>query len=138
MKKATKFSRRKLPHILSAGSIYFVTSNLKGTIPKSVLKSLSEDYHQKVNELIIAKPKNYKSKISLIQRLYFLKYDKYLDMALNGPTFLAQKEIAEILKEQFHRFDGKYYSLLAYTIMCNHFHLLIDTSIIINDANPTS
>jgi len=33
-----------------------------------------------------------------------------------------------IIKEQIHRFDGELYDLIAYSIMSNHVHLLVDTN----------
>jgi REP element-mobilizing transposase RayT len=135
MKKAQKTTKRYLPHILSAGSVYFLTSSLDGSLPKFVLEKLKKEYHEKVNHLKRAKPNNYKLKINALEREYFKKFDEYLDKALYGPTYLADPEIANILKEQFHRFDGKYYHLVAYTIMSNHFHLLIDTSIQLEDLD---
>ncbi len=138
MKKTQKTTRRNLPHILNAGATYFITSNLHGALPKKVLIELMQEYQQKVDVLKVTRPKNFKRKKAVLDRQYFKKYDEYLDQVITGPTYLAQPKIAEILQNQFHRYDGEYYDLLAFTIMSNHFHLLIDTSIQINsfEANP--
>ncbi len=131
MKNAQKISRRKLPHIFLAGATYFVTSNLHGALPKSVLEKLKKEYEQKVHQIKLTgkNADEIKIKLAILQQQHFRKYDQYLDQVMGGPTFLAEEKIADILKERFHRYDGQYYDLIAYTVMSNHFHLLIDTSI---------
>lgn len=133
MKEAQKFTRRNLPHIQSAGATYFVTSCLFGALPLRVISELKEEYQRKLDEIKIIQPKNADRMISVLSNYYFKKYDAYLDEALNGPTYFDQPQIAALLKEQFHRFDGEFYDLVAFTIMPNHFHLLIDTSIQLED-----
>jgi putative transposase len=128
MKSAHKSTRRNLPHIQSAGATYFVTSSLFGALPVRVISELKEEYQRKLDEIKIIQPKNADWRIAVLTSHYFKKYDAYLDKALNGPTYFDQPQIAALLKEQFHRFDGEFYDLLAYTIMPNHFHILIDTS----------
>lgn len=129
MKKAYKFTKRRLPRHLNAGSIYFVTVMLHGALPKAVIEKLKAEYEEKVYLLQLTQPKDLKLRMAILQQEHLKKYDQYLDQALYGPTYLAQAEIAEIVKEQFHRFEDEFYELLAYTIMPNHFHLLIDTSV---------
>ncbi len=129
MKKAYKYTKRRLPRHLNAGSIYFVTVMLKGAIPKSAIDKLKAEYQEKVRLLELTQPKDFKLRMAVLQQEHLKKYDQYLDQVLYGPTYLAKAEIAEIVKEQFHRFEGEFYDLLAYTIMPNHFHFLIDTSI---------
>jgi putative transposase len=47
---------------------------------------------------------------------------------LQGEHWLGDERVATILAEEIHRLDGESYRLLAYTIMPNHVHLLIDIS----------
>ncbi|MFK7980359.1 MAG: transposase [Saprospiraceae bacterium] len=47
----------------------------------------------------------------------------------DGPTFLKQPDIAKIVADELLRFDDKLYKLIAYSIMPNHVHILIDTNI---------
>jgi REP element-mobilizing transposase RayT len=42
---------------------------------------------------------------------------------------LKNPEIAEMVITELHRFDGELYDLVAYTIMSNHVHILIDTNL---------
>jgi REP element-mobilizing transposase RayT len=56
---------------------------------------------------------------SLSQRL-----DVWLDQG-SGSCILARDDVATIVANAFHHFDGARYELGAYVIMPNHFHLLI-------------
>jgi putative transposase len=49
-----------------------------------------------------------------------------LDHVSSGPRWLAQPQIAEIVSEALHYRDGKEYELLAYCIMPNHVHMVIE------------
>jgi len=102
---------------------------LHGALPRSVLEKLKLTYYEKVLQLEQAQPEDFQLQLAIIQQEHLKKYDAYLDKVIYGPTFLKKTEIAEIVKEQLHRFDGSFYDLIAYTIMSNHVHLIIDTSI---------
>lgn len=69
-----------------------------------------------------------------LQKLYFKRFDTWLDRAGTKDDFLARAEVAAIVKDKFHEYDGKFYDLIAYTIMPNHFHLLIDFSVQLNNT----
>ncbi|MGQ9829723.1 MAG: transposase [Roseiflexus sp.] len=72
--------------------------------------------------------KQQQNEFSEIQKRWFIYFDAWLDRCVTGsPRWLAQPEIARIIVREIHDFDGKYYKLLAYTIMPNHVHLLINS-----------
>ena len=122
--------RRNLPHIQPVGACFFVTFRLKDSVPKVKLYELRQAFEANINRL-----KNGTSSVFLQQEIYnlqkqfFGQYDQLLDTIQNGPHFLKQNNIAAIVANQIHRFDDELYNLLAYCIMSNHVHLLIDTSI---------
>jgi len=140
------YHERNLPHILPAGKMFFITCTLEGSLPKHLT-----DKWKLEKELAIKKVRNNfeklqnnpnysgkertllgedrKKAITRIQKLYFKKWDDYLDQSMNGPTYLKQPEIAKVLVNKFFQYDGLYYDLIAFTIMSNHFHILLDTSI---------
>lgn len=64
-----------------------------------------------------------------LRKLYFVEVDELLDKIEFGQKFLNQPEIVEITKKELHKHDGSLYNLVAYTIMSNHVHILIDTDI---------
>ncbi len=128
--KIKTYYRRKLPHIQGIGETFFITFRLHNSIPKIKLTELRQNLEYslaKCESIPDFKQRNiekYKSR-----RKFFNDYDSLLDKIENGPTYLAHLEVAEMIKEELHRHDGKFYDLLAYTIMSNHVHILIDTAI---------
>ncbi len=69
--------------------------------------------------------------------MFFARYDALLDKADKGPHYLKNPVIAEIVKKELLRFDSDLYDLIAFCIMSNHVHILIDTSIQLpNDYVP--
>lgn len=56
-----------------------------------------------------------------------IKIESYLD-AGHGECHLRQPEIAALVQENLLHFDGARYRLLAWVVMPNHVHALIETS----------
>lgn len=128
------FYRQRLPHIQPKGAAFFVTFRLFGSIPYGSLRDLKDDYHFKIIEA--KRIKDVKVKNSLLFNLrkrYLFQADQLLHHIVNGPMYLSEKEILFKTKEVLHRFDGDFYDLICYCVMSNHVHILIDTSIQINE-----
>ena len=123
------FYRRNLPHIHPKDATFFITFLLDGTIPLSVLKNLREESNKQV-ELMKQKFSNRKlsDKTYNINKKTFGKIDNYLDTNSKGPTWLSKEALSQIVADKMHEMDGIRYKLIAYTIMCNHVHLLINTT----------
>lgn len=66
--------------------------------------------------------------IRKLHKRHFAKWDQCLDTNTQEPQWLGIPEIATIVIESLHRWDGKSYDLVAFCTMPNHFHLIIDTS----------
>ena len=130
---------RNLPHYLPSGSSFFITSCLKGSLPKEIVIQLKEDL-SKVQDRILKEFPNDSNKYHLelanAQKRHFGHLDKHLDNYTDGFHWFKQPEIAQTLTDTFHFWDNKGYELLAYTVMSNHFHLLFDTQNF--DTHPTS
>ncbi len=130
--KATKikaFYRRNLPHFQPIGAAFFVTFRLKGSIPKNKLFKLKQDFEDNILQLKMADTLHLEKAIYDEHKRFFAKYDSLLDNIKTGPHHLKKPEIASIVIEQMHRHDGELYELVAYCVMSNHVHLLIDTGI---------
>ena len=123
-----EFYKNKLPHIQPVGATFFVTFRLYGSIPKSKIEELKKSYNNELNKLKRKNEEGGEGAISLRYK-YFEMYDNQLEKGSIGPHFLKDKNIATIVKEQLNRFYNEYYELLAFTIMSNHVHILIDTGI---------
>lgn len=123
------YYKNRLPHIAPTGATFFVTFRLADALPIHVIQSLKEELNFAIQKLKKEKPKNYKFQINQLKHYFSFKYDKFLDHKPYGNCFLSKENIAKIVADRIHKFDGTYYELEAYTIMPNHVHLLIDTSL---------
>lgn len=136
------YYRRNLPHIVPEGGMFFITARLTDSLPPHLLKEWQaekEKARQEVYQKLVSKKENTgpqnlaiaeerKRLLANIQKRYFKKLDDYLDQTASGPEWLKQEAVAQTLNDKFRQYDGEYYQLLAYCIMPNHFHLLIDTA----------
>jgi hypothetical protein len=95
-------SRGYLPHFDSPEAVQFITFRLADSLP-GVIKGLRLDDN-------------------ILQRL-----DQELDIGL-GACWLQQPEIASLIEGALLHFDEGRYRLLAWCIMPNHVHVVIETS----------
>ena len=61
--------------------------------------------------------------------------DLILDKIQDGPHFLKDSAIIDIMANELKKHDGTLYDLVAYSIMSNHVHLVIDTGNQLVDIN---
>jgi putative transposase len=120
------FYRRNLPHIHPQMSSFFITFCLINSIPMTVLQRLKQEREQELLTL----PKRYsgiqlKSAAYNCEKKHFAKFDEWLDRCSEGPIWLRDNIIADIVAAKLHEMDQRFFKLLAYTIMSNHVHLLI-------------
>ncbi|MGO9229964.1 MAG: REP-associated tyrosine transposase [Bryobacteraceae bacterium] len=101
--------RRRLPHIYPEGKLLFITWHLHGSLPNNLYPPPTR---QNAGQA-------------------FFWMDRYLDSAREGPLYLKQEPVAQLVvrsirhcAEQLH-----YYDLHAYVVMANHVHLLVEPRI---------
>ena len=132
------FYRRNLPHIQPPGVTFFVTFNLAGSLPRTVLQQWKAEKRQLEAEISHV-PKlqdashfetcgditsDQKQKHREWNRRWFRKFDTAMDNAQIGPLWLKDERIAKEVSESLHYRDGKVYRLDAYCIMANHVHVV--------------
>ena len=120
MLQKTSIYRRNLPHIHPDGYPIFVTFNLIDSLPAEVVKELKA---RRENEIKTAKSEEERYNI---HKRYFARYDEWLDRCENSPRWLGTDDIAQIVAHEIGRLDKERYFLMAYCIMPNHVHLLIN------------
>lgn len=120
MPKKTVYYRRNLPHIHPEGYPLFITFNLADSLPAEVVAELKA---QRERELQSANNAGERYKI---QKKYFSRYDAWLDRCEHGPRWLESENIAQIVADEIHSKADRQYRLMAYCIMPNHVHLLIE------------
>jgi putative transposase len=129
------YYRQKLPHIQPVGSCFFVTFRLYGSIPKNRLLEIQGKYEKKIAlAKLISDPYQRNLEIFNLRKKFLIEYDALLDSINSGPLYFKDKSIMDLVKNELHRFDPEFYDLIAYSIMSNHVHILIDTSIQLTDV----
>ena len=107
------YSRGYLPHCDIEGRVQFITFRLADAIPLRAIKGI---------EAQIADLPDDKQEAERRKRL-----EKWLDQGF-GACHLARPEIAEIVQEEILRRHGHDYELLAWTVMPNHVHAMVNLS----------
>ena len=117
------FYRRNLPHYHLDGYPLFVTFRLADSIPFSVLAKLKIQRENGLKALM----KYDLGEMDKLEQKYFRLYDEWLDRCEIGPQWLREHRIAQIVMKEIHELSGSHYKLIAYCIMPNHVHLLIES-----------
>jgi REP element-mobilizing transposase RayT len=121
------YYRRRLPHIQPAEGNFSITYRLHGSLPKSIIKKLSEEYERKKIEIFDRHKEKgaIKKALNILREEHFLKVDSYADQALFGPTWLKDPQIASIVIESLKYIEEhfKYWTIWSYCVMSNHVHL---------------
>ena len=115
--------RRYLPHIQPPGATLFVTYRLAGSIPAAVQEQLLAEIEEVEKRLAqIEDPVERARAAYLEHRRAFGRYDKVLDGAEYGPTWLKEPRIAKLVADSLHYWDKRRYDLDCFSIMSNHAH----------------
>lgn len=128
------FYRRNLPHVHPVDSVFFITFRLADSLPTHILQELRDESareqsiletqlrEQKLNE------RNFQLASYRLHKKSFGRYDVWLDRCEVGPHWFAQDDIAQIVADEMHALHDERYRLIAYCIMSNHVHLLVDVT----------
>jgi len=123
------YYRRKLPHWIPPNAVFFITFRLANSLPAALLQQLKEERKRERETILESEQGEAQEKaLYTLEKRYFGSFDAWLDRCVDGsPRWLADPRIARIVADAFHRLDGERYDLVAYCIMPNHIHLLIET-----------
>ncbi|MCB8953742.1 MAG: transposase [Ardenticatenales bacterium] len=119
--------RRHLPHIQPPGATLFVTFRLAGSLPAHVRHMLRRTYEDR-----LAAVQNQSTLGSLLrqqaeyreQKRFFANVDQYLDNTTDGPHWLKQIAIAQVVVDSLHYRHQRVYDLDSFCIMSNHVHVM--------------
>ena len=125
------FYRRHLPHYTPSGVDFFITYHLAGSLPQSVLRELQRSYRSALERMRLEAvqsgfdPPTAQEDRSRIQKLYFAGYDAALDSVGEGPRWLSDPRLAEVVRAGLHALvEERHYDLWCFTILSNHVHAL--------------
>jgi REP element-mobilizing transposase RayT len=113
-----------LPHWSKPGAIYAVTFRLADSLPQSVLEAWVAERDAIVKRAGQADRPLSQEEEKHLRDLHSDKVEKYLDAA-HGRCWLKQDAIARIVAEALSRFDCERYRLVAWCIMPNHVHAVV-------------
>jgi putative transposase len=115
---------RHLPHQIPDGAPIFLTWNLKGAIPKAVVKRLQRERNRLDRE-----PQRTGESVrdrSLRQwKVLFAQADQFLDTSNAGPLFLRDAVAAQIVEDAILDGSSDQFTLWAWCVMANHVHSLL-------------
>lgn len=113
--------RRTLPHLQPPSGQFFVTFRLKDSLPESILQEYRAERDRRLASTLNDQKAAYDEKKRL-----FAVFDSYLDRCLDVVSYLKEATIAQIMAEVILGRDGQSYYLLAYCIMPNHVHIVLE------------
>ncbi len=113
-----------LPHWTRDGGIYSVTFRLADSLPQPILESWKTE-----RDSIIRVAEKQNRPLSNIEedrlrKLYSEKVETFLD-AGHGECWLENVEVAGLVQDAMKYFDGERYRLIAWCIMPNHVHAVV-------------
>jgi putative transposase len=112
---------RRLPHIQPSEATFFITARLHGSIPNHIIAALQQAHQEKIRACqgdVVAIYKQHKR--------HFAAFDNALDNPQNGPYWLSRPEVAKIIIDSLHFMVNDAVSLLAFCVMSNHAHIVLD------------
>ena len=127
---------RNLPHLQYVGATFFVTFCLKGSLPAVVVQGLIAERDRAIRVLNERNADNLTDELYKEQKRYFARIDRMLDACQHGSDWLSLPAVAELVINRIKEADGKVYDLLAYCIMSNHVHLVVDTASQLDALRP--
>ena len=125
---------RNLPHWQHVGACFFVTFNLRGAIPQEVYERLQEEKQLALDR--ISKGGGDAAQLYAEHKRHFARVDYILDICQYGPDYLKHPEIAEVIKTKLQQYDKQNYDLLAYCVMSNHVHIVVDSGVQLDKISP--
>lgn len=114
-------TKHNLPHWEQTGRIQYITFRLADSLPQNVLLQLAN--LQTEFKSIHPEPWNKDTRIKY-KILFSDKREEYLHVGY-GSCIFKDPSIRKIMEDALQFYDGIKYDLLAYVIMPNHVHILI-------------
>ena len=136
MKRVNTNRKYSLPNIPPVGfANFFITICLKDALQKSVADQLQAEFEQNKAQILRDHPNDHEELLYQEKIRFFAKYDHTLDYHPRGLRLLKQPYVQRAVKDELREMDGKHFTLIAYCVMPNHIHLLIDIFHQLEDKN---
>ena len=130
-----RFYRRHLPHLELPDVDYFLTFRLAGSLPTPVARRSIIELQGKAEVSRSKTPGRAPQLPTPSYRLHRIRnFQQIVHPGAPGPRWLANPEVASIVKEALHYRDGSQFTLYAFCIMPNHIHIACHTGV--RDSSP--
>ena len=123
--KKLLYKSRSLPHMFDVDKPVFITYRLKFTIPESIMAELTQRKQEWLDTLANLQEIERSEHLKTKDIRYFAWFDDMIGQSRETPQFLHREDITSIIAKAFYYHDEKRYKLMAYCIMPNHVHVLI-------------
>ncbi len=115
------------------GGIFFVTLRLRDALPERFMQSLGLQYY--TQQVKLARHPDCVTLLQQTRKRLFTRFDDALDLC-QGPLYFREPALADIIFDEIHERHEIDYNLLAYTILPNHVHLLLQFNSAIVEPLP--
>ncbi len=113
-----------LPHWSLDGAIYHVVFRLDDALPAQVVRAYQLERDALFAEASTPPSPDVRDRLD---HLFSERIEQHLDKG-QGACWLVRTEIAEIVANALRHFDGSRYGLLAWCVMPNHVHVVLNPS----------
>jgi Rad3-related DNA helicase/REP element-mobilizing transposase RayT len=113
-----------LPHWTRNGAVYAVTFRLVDSLPQEVLLEWRTEHNAIVSRARDQNRPLTTGEARRLDELHSERVEKYLDSGI-GSCWLKRPEISQIAADALSHFAGSRYQLLAWCIMPNHIHAVV-------------
>jgi putative transposase len=120
------FYRRRLPHFQPPGETFHVTFRLAGSLPRAAIIGLQQERDEFKNRM--QKTSNSGEQKRLRREWnarYFGHFDAYLNVVSEGPFWLRNPQVADLVSAAIRFRDHGVYELLSFCVMPTHVHMLV-------------
>ena len=121
-----------LPHWYKPGFAHVVTYRLTGTIPAARVAAWRRQREDALRRGLPQGVTAMERRVKL-HKMFFTRYDRYLAEHCRD-RWLADRAVAAMIRENLYHHHGTKYELLAWCIMPNHVHVLLQPFLLSNDA----
>jgi REP element-mobilizing transposase RayT len=113
-------SRGYLPHWEVDDAIYFITYRLADSLPALVVENLELEHQALIRSI---GDETAVQRLS-VRRQYLRRLNAYLDDS-HGRCHLNNRDVAQLVVDNWKHFDHERYRLIAWCVMPNHVHVVM-------------
>lgn len=123
MEDTERVTRGNLPHWYKPGHAHFVTYRLAGSIPQFELQRWRAERDRRLKQKL-RDAATFGALRERAHKAFFGRYDHYLDRNADV-RWLEEPDVANVVRENLYHHHGSLYELIAWCLMPNHVHVVL-------------